>query len=67
MYGLFDGVVLALLGSRKVWEAEARVIGGLVDDEAMDFKRSVQDQCNMIAIAGEPSPLFKPGTFSYDQ
>lgn len=57
LYGL-TGLILGVFGSSNVWLAEARILGGMVDNQAMEFRKSVQDECNMIAI--EVSTLFRP-------
>lgn len=50
LYGL-SGFIIALSGSSNVWQAEARVLGDMNNDQAMEFRKSVQDECSMIAVA----------------
>jgi hypothetical protein len=52
LYGL-SGILVALCGSSKVWRVEAQIIGIIDkrgDEQALEFKESVQKQCSMIAI-----------------
>ncbi|KIM98299.1 hypothetical protein OIDMADRAFT_90904, partial [Oidiodendron maius Zn] len=49
-YGLF-GIFLYLFGSRTTWRTEAHVLGTVSDDDALNFKKSVQDECTMISVA----------------
>lgn len=50
LYGL-SGLVVAFCGSSKVWEIEARLLGELDDNHAAEFRKSIQDECSMIAVA----------------
>ena len=50
LYGL-PGIVLLFFGSRTTWRVEAQILGKLDDKEALEFKKSVQDECNMISVA----------------
>jgi hypothetical protein len=50
LYGL-SGLVVAFCGSSKVWEIEAKLLGELDDKHAAEFKKSIQDECSMIAVA----------------
>jgi hypothetical protein len=50
LYGL-SGVFLYLFGSRTTWRTEAHVLGTMSDDDALNFKKSVQDECTMISVA----------------
>ncbi|KAJ6138338.1 hypothetical protein N7471_004824 [Penicillium samsonianum] len=50
LYGL-SGMLVAFCGSSNVWQVEAKVIGELDDDQAIEFRKSVQDECSMIAVA----------------
>lgn len=53
LYRLYgpSGLILLFFGSRTTWRVEAQVLGQLDDDVAMDFKKSVQDECTMISTA----------------
>ena len=50
LYGL-PGIVLLFFGNRTTWQIEAQVLGKRDDKEALDFKKSVQDECTMISVA----------------
>jgi hypothetical protein len=49
-YGL-GGVVLWVFGSGEIWRMQKRVLESSGDSVAMDFKASVQNESNMIAVA----------------
>jgi hypothetical protein len=51
LYGYPAGVTLYLFGSRTTWRTEAYVLGKVNDDDALNFKKSVQDECTMISVA----------------
>lgn len=50
LYGL-SGIFLYLFGSRTTWSVEAHVLGIVSDDDALNFKKCVQDECTMISVA----------------
>jgi hypothetical protein len=50
LYGA-SGIILCLFGSRNVWRLQAQVLGGLKDDDAFSFTKSIKDECTMIAVA----------------
>jgi hypothetical protein len=50
LYGV-SGIFLYLFGSRTTWRTEAHVLGTVSDDDALNFKKSVQDECTMISVA----------------
>ena len=54
LYGL-SGLVLLIFGSRSTWLIEAHLLGEVDDSEAMQFKKSVQDDCTMISVAVSPT------------
>ena len=49
-YGL-GGVVLWIFGSGAIWRMEKQVLESDEDKVAMDFKVSIQNESNMIAVA----------------
>ena len=49
-YGL-SGLIICVFGSREVWRIQVQILGSTRDSEAMDFKRSAQDDSNIIAVA----------------
>lgn len=53
LYGLYGalGALLFFFGSRTTWSVEAQVLGRLDEDDAMQFKKSVQDECTMVSVA----------------
>lgn len=50
LYG-YSSVVLLLFGSWTTWRTEAFVLGKVNDEDALSFKKSVQDECTMISVA----------------
>jgi hypothetical protein len=54
-YG-FGGIVLWIFGSSAIWRMEKQVLESDGEEVAMDFKRSIQNESNMIAVAVK-SPL----------
>ncbi|KAH8593000.1 hypothetical protein B0O99DRAFT_516762 [Bisporella sp. PMI_857] len=50
LYGIPAGVIL-LFGSRTTWRMQAEVLGKLNKEDAMAFKKSVQDESTMISVA----------------
>lgn len=46
-----SGIFLYYFGSLVTWRVEAQVLGQLDDNEAMQFKKSVQDECTMVSVA----------------
>ncbi|TID22352.1 hypothetical protein E6O75_ATG11146 [Venturia nashicola] len=57
LYGI-PGIFLWLFGSRATWKAEVQVLSQVRDDDAMQFKKSVLDECNMVSIA-VGNPMYK--------
>ncbi|CAI6332924.1 unnamed protein product [Periconia digitata] len=51
LYGGGPGFILFIFGNRTVWRTEASVLGIMDDDDALGFKKSVQDECTMISVA----------------
>lgn len=50
LYGS-SGYIVALCGNSNVWRVEAKIIGELDDNQATEFRKSIQDECSMIAVA----------------
>lgn len=50
LYG-YPGLALFLFGTRTTWRTEAYVLGKVNDEDAMNFKKSVQDECTMVSVA----------------
>ncbi|KAE9988365.1 hypothetical protein EG327_003394 [Venturia inaequalis] len=50
LYGV-PGIFLWLFGSRTTWKAEVQVLSQVRDDDTMQFKKSVLDECSMVSIA----------------
>lgn len=40
-----------VVGSRTMWKVEVQVLSQVRDDDAMQFKKSVLDECNMVSVA----------------
>lgn len=49
-YGL-SGCAICVFGSREVWRIQVQILGSTRDSDAMDFKKSAQDESNIIAVA----------------
>ena len=45
------GIFIYTFGSHEVWQIQTRVLGGLHEAEAMDFKKSIQEESSIIAVA----------------
>ena len=58
LYGL-SGIVLSVFGSTAVWHLQAKVLGSLDDKDALEFRKSMQDECTMTAVAVRPIPCSK--------
>ena len=50
LYGI-SGIVVAVFGSRNIWEMQAEVLGSRNDETAMAFRKSVQDESTTSAVA----------------
>ena len=50
LYGS-SGLFLLWFGSKSTWRLEAQVLAGVNDEEAMAFKKCVQDECIMVSVA----------------
>jgi hypothetical protein len=46
-----SGIPLFFFGSRTIWRIQAQILGQLKDDDALAFKKSVYNECTMIAVA----------------
>jgi hypothetical protein len=46
-----SGLFLFWFGSKSTWRMEAQVLGELIDEDAMAFKKCVQDECIMVSVA----------------
>ncbi|KAI9764622.1 MAG: hypothetical protein M1839_005797 [Geoglossum umbratile] len=46
------GVVLWVFGSPDVWRMQLQVLASMDDRVAMDFKKSMQDESSIVAVAG---------------
>jgi hypothetical protein len=53
LYELYgpSGTPLLLFGNRTIWRIQAQTLGRVNDDDALAFKKSVYDECTMIAVA----------------
>jgi len=49
-YGL-SGCAICVFGSREIWRIQVQILGSTKDSDAMDFKKSAQDDSNIIAVA----------------
>ncbi|KAF2671958.1 hypothetical protein BT63DRAFT_422471 [Microthyrium microscopicum] len=45
------GVVLYLFGSRSTWRIQAEILGTLDDNDALDYRKAVQEECTMLSVA----------------
>jgi fructose-1,6-bisphosphatase len=66
LYDLYgsSATLLLLLGSRTTWVTEAQVLGRFQDEEALQFRQSVQDECTMVSVAVGIAPK-SPNPYSY--
>jgi hypothetical protein len=55
-----SGIIAWAFGSQTVWRAEARVLETLNDDDAIAFKKSIQDECTTISVAVSRFTTFTP-------
>ncbi|KAF2846728.1 hypothetical protein T440DRAFT_405063 [Plenodomus tracheiphilus IPT5] len=46
------GLILYVFGSRGMWRVQTQTLCSPTDDHVMDFKKSVQEDSNIIAVAG---------------
>ena len=46
-----SSIPLLLFGSRTTWRIEAQILGQLKEEDATAFKKSILDECTMIAVA----------------
>jgi hypothetical protein len=53
LLGLYgpSGLLLFWFGSKSTWRMEAQVLGELNDEDALAFKKCVQDECIMVSVA----------------
>lgn len=49
-YGVI-GLLLCLFDNRSIWRVQVRILRSNNDTDAMNFKRAVQDECSIIAVA----------------
>jgi hypothetical protein len=49
-YGV-SGLFICIFGSPEIWRIQVQILGSSRDSDAMDFKRSAQDDSNIIAVA----------------
>jgi hypothetical protein len=49
-YGV-SGLLMCIFGSREIWRIQVQILGSSRDSDAMDFKRSAQDDSNIVAVA----------------
>ena len=50
LYGI-SGILVEIFGNNDVWRMQAQVLGSLNDDDALTFRQSIQNECNMEAVA----------------
>lgn len=50
IYGI-NGIVLWIFGNRSVWRSEVQLLRHRDDKEAMDFRKSAQDESSIVAVA----------------
>ena len=46
-----SGVFLAVFGSRTIWTTQAELLASLNDDDALAFRKTIQDESNLTAVA----------------
>ena len=45
------GLFLFLFGSKMTWHIEAQILGQMIDEDALAFKKYIQDECTMVSVA----------------
>ena len=50
LYGI-SGYFVWAYGSQSVWRMQAKLLGSFNDNDAMAFRKSMQDECTMTAVA----------------
>jgi len=50
MYGP-SGIFISIFGSRDVWQMQMQVLSSLDDADAINFKKSIQQESSIIAVA----------------
>ncbi|KAF2796261.1 hypothetical protein K505DRAFT_238083 [Melanomma pulvis-pyrius CBS 109.77] len=50
MYGV-SGVAIICFAGGNIWRLEAQVLGRLTDEEAMEFRKSLENESTMVSIA----------------
>ena len=46
-----SGIFIWIFGSREVWQMQMQVLGSLDDADAINFKKSIQQESSIIAVA----------------
>lgn len=46
-----SGILLLLFGRRTIWRIQAQVLGEMDDNDALNFRKSISDECTMISVA----------------
>jgi hypothetical protein len=45
------GLFICVFGSREIWRNQVQILASTRDSDAMDFKRSAQEDSNIIAVS----------------
>jgi hypothetical protein len=56
------GVFLWIFGSREVWQMQMQVLSSPLDTDAMNFKKSVQEDSSIVAVAVSESNIKSRGS-----
>ena len=64
IYGV-SGVAIVCFASGNIWRLEVQILGRLSDEEAMEFRKSVENESTMVSIAVS-IPTRKPSRVQLD-
>ena len=48
---LYEPAGIVIFGSREVWQMQMQILGSVDDADAMNFKKSIQQESSIIAVA----------------
>ena len=56
------GLILCLFGNSEIWRVQVQVLQNTNEADVMNFKKAVQDECSILAIAVSERCLIQPET-----
>lgn len=54
-YGPTGGLAIATFGNKSVWKVQAKLLGDPEPPSALNFKKTVEDECSRIGLIVSPS------------